>query len=222
MTKNLRLPLILIGAGGHAKVVLSLARALEREVIGVCDPVLSRDGVTNWRDVPVLGDDATLTTWLPEQVELVNGIGQFPGGTLVRQRIHERFSEQGFRFPALVHPKAWVDPSATLSDGAQIMAGAVLEAEVTVGESTIVNTGALINHDCRVGRHVHVAPGAVLCGGVEVGDFAFLAASCILLPQVRVGEGALVAAGSVLTRSLAAGDRHPPHRHVPSQLPIPR
>lgn len=216
------LPLVLIGAGGHAKVMLSLARALGRVVVGVCDPVLTRNGVTHWRGVPLLGDDDVLANSSPEQFELVNGIGLLPRGTPVRQRIHERFTRQGFRFPALVHPTAWVDPSAMLAAGAQIMAGAMLQADVTVGESTIVNTGARIDHDCHIGNHVHVAPGAVLCGGVEVGDFAFLAASCTVHPHVRIGEKALVAAGTVLTRSLAEGDTHFPHRVVSTQLPKPR
>jgi len=216
------LPLVLIGAGGHAKVVLSLARALGREVVGVCDPVLAREGATYWRELPVLGDDDALAGWAPDRIELANGIGQQPQGATVRQRLHDRLTQQGFRFPALVHPAAWVDPSAVLEDGAQVMAGAVLQADVTVGASTIVNTGARIDHDCRLGRHVHVAPGAVLCGGVEVGDFAFLAVSCTVLPLVRIGECALVGAGAVLTRSLAAGDTHLPHRRAPTQLPTPR
>jgi sugar O-acyltransferase (sialic acid O-acetyltransferase NeuD family) len=215
------LPLVLIGAGGHAKVVLSLALALDRSVVGVCDPVLARNGVTHWRGLRVLGNDDDLATTSPEHFELVNGIGQLPRSTNVRQRVHERFKRQGFKFPVLVHPAAWVDPSAMLAAGAQIMAGAVLQADVTVGESSIVNTGARIDHDCRIGKHVHVAPGAVLCGGVEVGDFAFLAASCTLHPNIRIGEGALVASGAVVSRSLEAGGTYMPHRLVPTQLPHP-
>lgn len=219
MTHARPLPLVLIGAGGHAKVVLALARALGREVVGVCDPALARAGTTRWRGVPVLGDDAALAAWSPTQVELANGIGQLPQGAPVRQRVHEQFTQQGFVFPALVHPAACVDPSATLEAGAQVMAGAVLQADVSVGTSTIINTGARIDHDCRIGRHAHIAPGAVLCGGVQVGERVFLAASCTVLPLVKVGDGALVAAGAVLARSIEAGGTHLPHRRAHEGVP---
>jgi len=206
------LPLILLGAGGHAKVVLALARALGRDVIGVCDPTLARAGTAQWRDLPVLGDDDALASWSPAQVELANGIGQLPTGKHVRKLVHERHAEQGFHFPVLVHPAAIVDPSATIGSGAQIMAGAVLQADVTVGVSSIVNTGARIDHDCIIGRHAHVAPGAVLCGGVRVGDQAFLGAGCTVLPLVAIGMRCLVAAGAVLARGLDDEASFLPHR----------
>ncbi len=201
------LPLVLIGAGGHAKVVLSLARALGREVLGVCDPALARDGVTRWRELPVLGDDETLAAWSSDQVELANGIGQLPQGTPVRLRVHERFTQQGFRFPVLVHPAAYVDPSATLAAGAQVMAGAVLQADVTVDEATIVNTGARVDHDCHLGPHAHIAPGAVLCGSVTVDTGAFVGAGATVIQGIRIGKNAVVGAGVTLVRDLAPATR---------------
>jgi UDP-perosamine 4-acetyltransferase len=204
-------PWILLGAGGHAKVVLGLAHALSLRVIGVCDPSLASAGDTSWRGIPVLGDDRALALQDPRGVALLNGIGHVPGGT-ARQRIHDKLSADGFEFPALVHPGAVVDGTATLSEGVQVMAGAVVQADVSIGAGTIVNTGARVDHDCRIGRHVHIAPGAVLCGGVDVGDLAFLAASCTVLPLVRVGGSAIVAAGAVLAKSLGAGGAHRPHR----------
>lgn len=213
MTNAGGLPLVLIGAGGHAKVVLSLARALRREVLGVCDPALAREGATSWRGLPVLGDDAAISGFGPERIVLLNGIGQVPHGT-VRQSVHERWASQGFRFVTLIHPCAVVDPTATLGDGVQVMAGAIVQADVTIGADVIVNTGARVDHDCRIGDHVHVAPGAVVCGGVDVGAASFIGASATLLPLVKVGRACLVAAGSTLARALPDGSKHLPHRHV--------
>jgi sugar O-acyltransferase (sialic acid O-acetyltransferase NeuD family) len=206
------LPLVMIGAGGHAKVVLALARALGRDVVGVCDPVLTSEGASHWRDIPVFGDDAALAAVSPQEVELANGIGQVPRGPHTRQRLHDFYTARGFRFPALVHPSAIVDPSVTVEVGAQIMAGAVLQADVVVGESSIVNTGAQVDHDCVIGRHVHIAPGTVLCGGVTVGDHAFLGAACTVLPLIAIGAHGLVAAGTVLARRLDVGEPFWPHR----------
>ncbi|MGN6830474.1 acetyltransferase [Paucibacter sp. M5-1] len=214
MTHAKNLPLVLIGAGGHAKVVLSLARALGRDVVGVCDPALAREGATTWRGIRVLGDDEALSAFDVKRVGLLNGIGQVPHGT-VRQAIHDQWTSKGFLFVALAHPRAVVDPTARLGHGAQVMAGVIVQADVTIGASTIVNTGAHIDHDCRIGDHVHVAPGAVLCGGVDVGAGSFLGAGCVVLQQVTVGASAIVSAGTVLARALAAGSLHAPHRRLP-------
>lgn len=197
------LPLVMLGAGGHAKVLLSLAHAAGLNVFGVCDPELAQQGRGQWRGIKVLGGDEALEALDPATVGLINGIGQLVGST-GRRRIFERLKAKGFRFPVLVHPAAWVDVSAVLNEGVQVMAGAVIQADVTVGSNSIINTGASLDHDCCLGAHVHVAPGATLCGSVRVHDRAFIASGATLIQGLTVGEDAVVGAGAVLVRDLAA------------------
>jgi len=104
----------------------------------------------------------------------------------------------------LVHPTAWIDPSAVLNEGAQVMAGAVIQADTSVGLNSIINTQASLDHDCCLGAHVHVAPGATLCGNVQVQDRAFIASGATVIQGLTVEEGAVVGAGAVLVRNLAA------------------
>lgn len=200
---NGSLPLIMLGAGGHAKVLLSLAQASGLNVIGVCDPELAEQGRDQWRGVRVLGGDEALDAFDPASVGLINGIGQLVGST-GRHTVFERLKAKGFRFPALVHPAAWVDGSAVLKDGVQVMAGAVIQADATVGSNSIINTGASLDHDCCLGEHVHVAPGATLCGNVQVKDRAFIASGATVIQGLTVGEESVVGAGGVLVRDLAA------------------
>jgi UDP-perosamine 4-acetyltransferase len=204
------LPLVLLGAGGHAKVVLSLARAAGFALHGVCDPALARQGMAQWRGLPVLGGDEALDGLSPSAVALANGVGQLVQGTL-RRDLYERLARRGFRFPVLVHPHAWVDPSAVLAEGVQVMAGAVIQADCHVGENTIVNTRASLDHDCIVGAHVHIAPGACLCGTVSVGAGAFVGSGATVLPNLTLGERAVVAAGATLARNLPHCQMHVPH-----------
>ncbi len=200
---------VLLGAGGHAKVVLSLARACGLDVAGVCDPALARAGESRWRGLAVLGGDEALQKLSNDAWVLLNGVGQVVGNN-ARRALYERARAQGFRFPALVHPHAWIDDSAQLADGVQVMAGAVLQADVRVGENSLINTRASVDHDGRIGPHVHVAPGAVLCGEVELAEEAFVGSGAVLLPGVHVGARAVVAAGCTLPRSLGPGQRHGP------------
>lgn len=200
---NGSLPLIMLGAGGHAKVLLSLAQASGLNVIGVCDPELAEQGRDQWRGVRVLGGDEALDAFDPASVGLINGIGQLVGST-GRRKVFERLKARGFRFPVLVHPTAWIDPSAVLNEGAQVMAGAVIQADTSVGLNSIINTQASLDHDCYLGAHVHVAPGATLCGNVQVQDRAFIASGATVIQGLTVEEGAVVGAGTVLVRNLAA------------------
>lgn len=196
------LPLIMLGAGGHAKVLLSLARAAGLNVIGICDPALAQQKATDWRGICLLGGDEALDAVDPDSVGLINGIGQLVRGS-ARHRMFDRLKAQGFSFPTLVHPSAWVDPSAVLSEGVQIMAGAVLQADVVVNCNSIINTAASLDHDCDIGAHVHVAPGATLCGNVLVKNHAFIGSGATVIQGLMVGEEAVVGAGVTLVRDLA-------------------
>ncbi|TGN39927.1 acetyltransferase [Marinobacter confluentis] len=191
-------PSILLGAGGHARVVLELAIACGASVKGVCDPELSGRGVSLWHTVPVLGGDDYLNGVTPEDVWILNGIGMMPGSG-VRHSIFQRLSQAGFEFPALTHPAAWVAGSATLEAGAQIMAGAIVQAGVFVGLNTIINTRSSVDHDSLIGSHCHIAPGVTLCGDVQVGDHTFIGAGATVIQSVAVGANAFVKAGQVVT-----------------------
>lgn len=199
----MRKPLVMLGAGGHAKVLLSLVQAAGLELLGVCDPVLSSQGVDRWRGIVVLGGDEVLDALEPASVDLINGVGQLVGG-MGRRKIFASLKEKGFHFPVLVHPTAWVDATAILQEGVQIMAGVVIQADVVIGSNSIINTLAGIDHDCCLGEDVHVAPGATLCGGVQVNDRAFIASGATVIQGLTVGQDAVVGAGAVLVRNLAA------------------
>jgi sugar O-acyltransferase (sialic acid O-acetyltransferase NeuD family) len=206
-------PLILLGAGGHAKVVAMLAHAAGRRLIGVCDPSLATAGVHEWRGLRVLGDDTSLYCFPPDRYQLALGIGVSPG-THRRAERYIAFSKLGYCFPKLIHPLAIMDDSVFIADGAQILAGVVLQPDVQIGHNTIINTGVTIEHDSNIGNNVHVAPGAVVCGEVFVGADTFIGASATVLPRVKIGRGCLVAAGCTLAHDLTDGCIYVPHRQA--------
>lgn len=193
----------MLGAGGHAKVMLALVEAAGLSVRGVCDPALAAAGTAAWRGIPVLGDDKALADFDPGEFGLINGVGQLarPGA---RHQLFERLRGMGFTFPALIHPTAWVAPTTQLEQGVQIMAGVVVQPDCLIGENTIINTRASIDHDCRIGRQAHIAPSATLCGGAKVGDHAFIGSGATLIQEVNVGAYAVVGAGVTLVRDLPA------------------
>lgn len=202
MNSNTPSSFILLGAGGHAKVLLSLGESLGINIIGVCDPELACQSISRWRGLHVLGKDEVLEDYSPSDISLINGIGKTPGNHH-RKAIYEKWHKRGFVFTPLIHPTAWVADSVSLSDGVQVMAGAVVQPDCLVGINTIVNTRAAIDHDSNIGDNVHIAPGAVLCGGVIIGNDSFVSAGAIIAPGVTVGERSLIAAGTSVVRNVA-------------------
>jgi UDP-perosamine 4-acetyltransferase len=195
-------PIYIVGGGRHGKVVLDALLAAGVTITGVIDPAL-KVGDTVF-GVPVVGDDHYLDNVAPETVVVINGIGGNPA-TDARKRVSLTLTARGFTFHNVQHPSAFVGRECQLGQGAQIMAGAVLQNGVVLGENTVINTSASIDHGCHIGAHTFVSPGAVLCGDVIVGEGVFVGAGCVLMPEVKVGTGAIIGGGAVVIKNVPAG-----------------
>jgi len=192
-------PCILLGAGGHAKVVMDMANSLGLELHGVCDPRFADDSCGEWEGINILGTDEYLETVSPRDYWILNGIGFMPGSS-IRCSIYERLVNAGYVFPALIHPSAVVSGRAQVNDGAQVMAGCIIQAGTAIGSNSIINTGAKVDHDSHVGAHCHLAPGSMLCGNVNVGDQAFIGAGAIVIQGLNIEGGSVVKAGALVKR----------------------
>lgn len=197
--------LLVIGAGGHGRVVSSALLLAGRRVIGFLDADRALWG-TSKMDLPVIGGDVCLRDFSPESVRLVNGIGS-TAYSQIRKKIFEDRKGKGFSFESVIHPSASVSPSATLGEGAHVMAGAVIQVGAKIGCNVIINTGAIVDHDCVIGAHTHVAPGATLSGGVTIGRNCHIGAGAVVIQSVELGDESMVAAGAVVIRNHPAFSR---------------
>lgn len=195
---------ILLGSGGHARVVLHLARACGMQADALCDPGLVGQGISTWEGLTFLGGDEALEG-KDQAKPLLNGVGVMPGSQ-ARARLQAKMTAVGWTFPALIHPAAWVAKDADLGAGVQIVAGAIVQPGCQMGEGTILNTKASLDHDSRTGRFCHIAPGATLCGGVTLGDHVFVGAGATIVQGIKIGEGAVIAAGAVIVQDVAKGE----------------
>lgn len=199
----MNLPLIVLGAGGHAKVLVDALISAGLTVRGLTDAVPAKAG-TAVLGVPVLGEDKEVFAFAPDAVRLVNGIGSVRVPVL-RRKLFESFKKSGYFFERVVHASAIIAPDVAMAEGAQIMAGVVLQVGCRIGENVIINTRAAVDHDCVIGNHAHVSPGAILCGNVEVGEGSHIGAGATVIQGVRIGQGCMVAAGAVVIRDIPAG-----------------
>lgn len=191
--------MVVIGGGGHAKVVIELARTLGFEIIGCTDRHAREVMVAG---VAVLGDDGMLEELRGQGLSLA---AVALGDNAVRMRVGSWVQSLGFRCPSLISPAATVSRSVTVGDGVVIMPGAVVNAESRIGDFAVINTSASVDHDGDIGAGAHIAPGAHLSGSVTVGARALVGVGATVLPGVSIGADAILGGGSVAIADIAAG-----------------
>lgn len=189
----------MIGGGGHAKVVVDGLRLGGREILGFVDPrqpEQAAPGLPSW-----LGDDDAVLRHGVDTVELANGVGS-TASTVVRRNVFQRFQALGYRFPAIVHPSAILARDAMVSEGAQIMAGVVVQSGARIGVNAILNTRCAVDHDCDIGAHAHLAPGSVLSGSVTIGEGAHIGTGAAIIQGKSIGPYSVVGAGAVIVTDI--------------------
>lgn len=189
-------PIIIVGCGGHAIVLLAALRANGADVIAAADNDVAKAG-GSIDGVEIIGGDEAVSKHDPSRVLLVNGVGS-TGNPQMRQALFERFKSAGYDFATVVHPSAVIASDVELAEGVAVMAGAVIQPRCRIGANSIVNTRAGIDHDGLIGRHVHIAPGATICGDVTLGDGCHVGAGATVIQGVRLAAGCIVGAGAVV------------------------
>lgn len=185
--------LYVLGAGGHAKVVLSTLLAAGLSVDGLFDDDPQKQGLYVL-GVKVIGtiEDAKKRT--PARGVLAIGSNR------TRQLLAREFP--GWEWLSVVHPRAYVHSSVSLGPGTVVFAGAVVQPDTHIGAHTIVNTGATVDHDCQVWDFVHLAPGVHLAGQVIIEEGVFIGIGSAVIPKVKVGAWTVVGAGAAVVENL--------------------
>jgi len=192
--------IVIIGAGGHGRVVLEILRAAGvHRVIGFidADPLLVGTRILG---VDVLGP-INLLSRLKQQKKIKGAIVGV-GDNRARQELGRVVIQAGLECVSAIHPKACVAPSATVGAGAVVCAGAVVGTEARVSDLVIVNTGAVVDHECEIGEAAHICPTAALAGRVKVGAGAFIGLGAKVIQCLTIGDHATVGAGAVVIRDV--------------------
>jgi sugar O-acyltransferase (sialic acid O-acetyltransferase NeuD family) len=192
--------LLILAAGGHAKVVAETAAAAgaATRIAFLDDRPLNP--VLGW---PVLGP---LEQFLKPSIQ-----EQFPvalvaiGHAATRLHWLAQLQKAGYELPLLIHPSAWVSPSAQIGPGSVVFAHVTVQAQAMVGTGAILNTGCSVDHDAQLDDGVHIGPGARLAGEVHVGARTWIGIGASVIQQVRIGSDVTVGAGAAVVRDLPDG-----------------
>lgn len=209
--------MFLLGAGGHAKMVLeSLASMNQYEIIGCLEPQPKFDRVLGF---PVLTENtSTLERLLESKALAFVALGD----NRQREKLTEHLRSLGFDFATIISTSAYVSASATIEPGTVIMPKAVVGAETRIGPGVIINTASSVDHDGIIEGFVHVAPGCHLAGKVKVQQGAMLGIGTCVIPERCIGAWSILGANSTVVRDIPPGTTYVGTPARAASIPTPK
>jgi len=194
--------LLIVGAGGHAKICIDIIRQNNLyDIVGATSNSTDKKDIMG---VPVLGtDEEVLEKYFVEGVKFaVIGIGSLKKLSK-RTEIFNRLKKIGYHIPTIIHPRAICEPSASIAEGNQVMAGAIIGSEVRINPNCIINSGSIISHDCYLEENIHITPGAILAGNVYVGKNSIVGMGAAVYIGVIIGSEVIVSNNANVLKDIA-------------------
>jgi acetyltransferase EpsM len=173
---------VLIGAGGHAKVIIGIIEEMGGKILFINDTgtdITELHGYLVTKEMPEAGVDVIIAV----------------GNNAVRKRIASQLNNP---FGTAIHPRANLSKRLLIGEGTVIMAGATINPNAEIGKHCIINTNASVDHDCRIGDFVHISPGVSLAGNVTVGEGTQVGIGSSVIPGITIGKWATIGAGAAI------------------------
>lgn len=193
--------IVVVGAGGHCKVVLDSLCDEHFNRVTIVDAVLPSG--STFQGIAVAGDDKQASGLLHQGYS--HYFVALLGNMKLRTTLIDLYESLGFQPTTIIHESATVSNWATLEEGVLVGPKAVVNAGAHVGKHATVNTGSIVEHDARIGSFAHVAPGSIVLGGASVGEQSFVGAGTVVFPQCSIGDECTIGAGSTVNRAIAHG-----------------
>lgn len=198
---------ILIGGGGHAKVIIDALQSMGCYSIS---GIIEKDERAVGGDVfgiPIIGTDRDIVDVLAQGItNAFIAIGSVKSGdNIIRANLFCQTRATGFNMINVIHNSAQISRYITIGEGNAILAYSVVNAGAQIGSDVIVNTGAIVEHDCTIADHVHIATGTRICGGVSIGQYSHVGAGATIIQGIRIGSDVTIGAGAVVIDDIPDG-----------------
>ena len=190
--------LVIIGAGGHGKVIADTANATNQwsEIVFLDDRYVS--GLSKVAQWSIIGKSHDYSLLLNVNDQVLVGIGD----NLTREKLVKQLLEYNCNIPYLIHPTAYVSPTASIGIGTVIFAQAAVNVDVSIGKACIINTAASIDHDCILNDFCHISPGSHLAGGTKIGTRSWMGVGSVTKQLVEIGHDCIVGAGAAVVQNV--------------------
>lgn len=191
---------VVLGAGGHAKIILDILTLNQKIISGLTDAVMHSGDMC--MGFPVLGNDDILSELYSKGTRSAAiGIGHV-GNPEIRNRVYEVAKKIGFSFPNVIHPMTYIANTVHMGEGNMFGAYCTVNPDTNIGDVCIINTGSVIEHEVIIGNGVHIAPHATVLGASHIGDNTFVGAGSVILQGVHIGDNCIIGAGSIVLKDV--------------------
>lgn len=193
MTKEI----MILGAGGHAKVVIDILSAQNKKIKGLLDDdeSLLGDKVMGEEIINTIGD---LNEYSEQEYQTIISIGS----PSLRSDIYREVKAMEYEFSRAIHPGASISEFSSIEEGAVVNTGVSIHPDVEIKHNVILGMNATVSHDTVVEPHCHISPGVSITGNSYIGEGADLGTGCVILPGCSVGDNAVIGAGAVVTEDI--------------------
>jgi sugar O-acyltransferase (sialic acid O-acetyltransferase NeuD family) len=197
-----RIPALIFGAGPQEKTVAEMLSSSNMVYVrGFIDPNIPIG--TEVHGIPVLGADADVKYLVQGRLHMgIIAVGWLDPSAQLRTDLFSQNNENKLMMPPVVHPTAFVDPTAVLGYGVQIHAGAHVGADAVIADGSMISTNAVVSHGSYIGEHTHIAPGAILAGNVTVGAKCLIGMGVTVFAGLSIKSGLTVLNGQDIFTSL--------------------
>ncbi|WP_028043145.1 acetyltransferase [Candidatus Stoquefichus massiliensis] len=201
MIENTIKKMIIIGAGGHGKVVADIAKKNQYEVIGFID---DNENKKKNGKYDVIGTIKDIDMYLNSDDDKYSNLYFFVaiGNNQMREEISKLLMKKGIIQPTLIHPSAVIDDSVSIGEGTVVMANVVINADTNVGSACIINTSSSVDHDCIIEDYVHISPGVHIAGTVKVGKRTWIGIGTSIINNISLNEYVIIGAGSSVIKDI--------------------
>lgn len=188
--------LLIVGAGGHGRVVLDTALEMGKwEKIAFLDDYKTGSNIYG---CAVIGRINQAREFLNDYEDVAVAIGD----NFMRVQLLKRFMELGFNLPVVKHPQAFISKNAEVESGTMIFAQAAVNVGAKVGFGCIINTASVVEHDCILGDGVHLSPGVRLGGEVRIGKYSWIGIGASVIHRIAIGEGVIIGGGAAVINDI--------------------
>ncbi|MBL4752376.1 MAG: acetyltransferase [Flavobacteriales bacterium] len=194
--------LLVIGAGGHARIIVDTAVECGYNVVGIID-LNFKGQEEDIFGVKVVGGPDVLEQYNQKTTSVFVAIGNNES----RKQAFCKLQDMGYHSPTLVHPAASVSRHVEIGDGTLINAGAVVNAGTTIGPCCIINTSVVLDHEVKIGAFTHIAPGCAIGGRSQVGSSSFVGLGTAIIDSITIGDDVIIGAGSTIIKDVAHGSK---------------
>jgi len=191
---------IVVGSGGHAKVVIDILHEMKSvEILGITSKSLLPG--STFFGYPIIGDDEILLKHTNSNYLIAMGLGGYRNNNL-RTQLYSYIKKLGFNFINTIHPTAFISKTVKLGESVTIFPGAVINTDVQIGNNSIIATGATIDHETIIGNNVLISAGVTVGAYTVIKDNALLALGSKIISGITIGENSLIAAGAVVVNDI--------------------